>query len=90
VATQMKQEGPPDDPLAAMSALYWTVPEFAPIVNVSTKSVYRVAKDDPTFPCVWFGGSLRIPKERALRWLRDREQGSGPRRLRAVKREEMA
>jgi hypothetical protein len=69
-------------------AAYWTSPEFGAVVKLSAKSIYRLAKKDPTFPCVWIGGSLRIPRDRALKWLRDREQGS--RRLHVVKREEQS
>jgi hypothetical protein len=73
--------------LIGPECLYWTFPEFAVVVRVSDKSLYRLAKNDPTFPCIRIGASLRIPKERALKWLRDREQGARPRKLRAVDRE---
>jgi predicted DNA-binding transcriptional regulator AlpA len=49
--------------------------EFAAVVRLHEKSVYRLMKADPTFPHVRVGGSLRIPRERALRWLAKRTSG---------------
>ena len=64
--------------------LYWTPAGFAEVVVISPKSVYRLVKDDPSFPAVKILGSIRIPKDRALKWLRDREQGAArPRLVRA-------
>jgi excisionase family DNA binding protein len=68
---------------------YLTPEQVAEMLQLSVKSVYRIAKD-PTFPALKIGGSVRFPRERLLRWLRDREQGRPPRRavrlkLRAVR-----
>jgi hypothetical protein len=71
------------DDIVSSAAIYGPVRWFAQITSTSEKSTYRLAKNDPTFPALWIGGSLRIHKERALKWLRDREQGR--RRLRVVK-----
>jgi predicted DNA-binding transcriptional regulator AlpA len=38
-------------------ALYWTPAEFAEVVALSAKSVYRLVKDDATFPTVKILGS---------------------------------
>jgi predicted DNA-binding transcriptional regulator AlpA len=54
---------------------YWVPKEFATVVRLSEKSIYRLMKDDPTFPHVRIGGSVRIPRERALRWLAKRTAG---------------
>ncbi len=51
--------------------------EVATILRVSTKTVYRLAGQDPTMPCLRLGGSLRFPREKLFRWLASREQGAG-------------
>ena len=56
---------------------YLTVPEVAGLLQVSTKSISRWAKEDPTMPVLRIGGSVRFHKERLLRWLKAREQGAG-------------
>jgi excisionase family DNA binding protein len=51
----------------------------ATLLQVSVKTVYRLAAD-PTFPAFKLpgrNGSIRVNRERLLRWLRDREQGRG-------------
>ena len=45
------------------------------MVQLSGKTIYRLAKEDPTMPALRIGGSLRFPRERLERWLREREQG---------------
>lgn len=45
------------------------------LLQLSAKSVYRLAKADPTMPMLKIGGTVRFPRERLERWLRDREQG---------------
>jgi excisionase family DNA binding protein len=55
---------------------YWVAEELAAKVRLSQKSIYRIMKDDPTFPYVRVGGSVRFPRERVLRWLAKRTQGS--------------
>lgn len=56
---------------------YLTVDEVAEILRVSAATVYRLAKRDPTLPVLRLPGLMRFPRERLLRWLRDREQGPG-------------
>jgi len=52
------------------------------MLQVSDKSVYRWLKDDPSMPALKIGGTVRFPRERLERWLRDREQGRPRPRLR--------
>src|SRR5215467_3034162 len=52
---------------------YVTPQEVAAMLRLSVKSVYRMAAADLTMPQLRFGGSLRFPRERLLRWLRARE-----------------
>lgn len=54
---------------------YWKAEQLAEVVQLSTKSIYRLMRDDPTFPHVRVGGALRFPRERVLRWLAKRTQG---------------
>jgi Helix-turn-helix domain len=59
---------------------YLTPEEVAGMLRFdSVKSVYRLAKSEPTLP-VWRTGAgknahILFPRERLLKWLRDREQG---------------
>jgi predicted DNA-binding transcriptional regulator AlpA len=64
--------------------LYWKALDVGKALQCSEKTVYRIAQQDPTFPMVKIGGLVRFPRERVLRWIRDREQGSGSRRLGSV------
>ncbi len=54
---------------------YLTAEQVAQMLQVSEKSVYRWALADPTMPALRIGGTVRFPRERLLRWLREREQG---------------
>jgi excisionase family DNA binding protein len=54
---------------------YLTAGQVAESLQVSIKSVYRWAKNDPTLPALKIGGTVRFPRERLERWLRDCEQG---------------
>jgi excisionase family DNA binding protein len=56
---------------------YLTVEEVAELLRLSPKSIYRLVKAEPTLPALRLGGSVRFPRERLERWLRDREQGRG-------------
>ena len=71
---------------------YLTPAEVAELLRVkNAKSVYRWMKDDPTMPALKIGGTVRFPRERLERWLRDREQGSPrPRRVRMAAQAEEA
>jgi excisionase family DNA binding protein len=61
---------------------YFTPEEFADLVQLSTKTVYRLAKEDPGLPVLRLGRAVRFPKARLLKWLRAREQGFGRARTR--------
>jgi len=76
-----------DSPLVLQSSPgdYLTPDEFAALLKVSRKSVLRWARDDATMPVLHIGGTVRFPRERLLRWLRDREQGIGARARQAGK-----
>jgi excisionase family DNA binding protein len=54
---------------------YLTAADVADLLKVSAKSVFRWAQQDPSMPCLRIGGTVRFPRERLMRWLRDREQG---------------
>ena len=56
---------------------YLTADQVGSILQLSPKTVYRLAKEDPSIPALKLGGSVRFPRERLERWLRDREQGRG-------------
>jgi hypothetical protein len=43
--------------------------------QTSAKTIYRLAKTDPTLPMLKLGSAVRFPRERLLRWLATREQG---------------
>jgi excisionase family DNA binding protein len=69
--------------VAPAEPAYLTPDEFAKMVQVSEKTVYRWAANDPTMPTLRIGGVVRFPRVRLLAWLRAREQGPGrARRLR--------
>jgi len=52
---------------------YLTADQVGGMLQLSAKSIYRLAKADPTFPQIKLMGSLRFPRERLMRWLRARE-----------------
>lgn len=56
-------------------AVYLTAAQVADLLQVSPKTVYRLAKADASLPTLEIGGVVRFHRERLLRWLRDREQG---------------
>jgi excisionase family DNA binding protein len=55
--------------------VYLTPDQVADMLQLSAKSIYRLAKEDASMPVLRIGGSLRFHRERLERWLRDREQG---------------
>lgn len=55
--------------------IYLTARDVAAMLQLSAKSVFRLAAADPTMPQLRLGGSVRFPRERLLRWLRAREGG---------------
>ena len=66
--------GPSHRPASA-EAGYLTPAQVAELLQVSEKSVYRWAKADASMPMLRIGGTVRFPRERLERWLRNREQG---------------
>ena len=68
-----RQEGGPGK--VASTAVYLVPGQVAELLQLSVKSIYRLAKDNPDMPALKLGGTVRFPKERLLRWLQDREQG---------------
>lgn len=56
---------------------YLTAAELGQLLRLSAKSVYRLAKSDPSFPMLKLASAVRFPRSRVLRWLADREQGRG-------------
>lgn len=54
---------------------YLTADQVGGLLQLSAKSIYRLAKADPTLPMLKLGGTVRFPRERLERWLRSREQG---------------
>ncbi len=62
-------------PHVPVSGKYLTAVEVSLWLQVSEKTVYRWAAADPSMPALRIGGTVRFPRERLERWLRDREQG---------------
>ncbi len=63
------------------SPAYLTAGPVAELLQLSAKTIYRLAKADPTMPALRIGGAVRFPRERLERWLRDHEQGRGRRSM---------
>jgi excisionase family DNA binding protein len=57
--------------------LYLTAGQVSELLQVSVKTVYRIASNDASFPALRLahGGSVRFHRERLLRWLDAHEQG---------------
>ena len=51
---------------------YLTAAQVADMLQVSPKTVYRLAKADPSLPTLEIGGVVRFPRDRLMRWLRAR------------------
>jgi predicted DNA-binding transcriptional regulator AlpA len=64
---------------AETEPIYDTADDIGKIIKLSSKTIYRMAVKDPSFPSLRVGGSIRFPRDRVLRWFRDREQGRRPR-----------
>lgn len=58
-----------------LGAPYLTATQVADLLQLSAKSIYRLARADATMPMLKIGGTVRFPRERLERWLREREQG---------------
>jgi predicted DNA-binding transcriptional regulator AlpA len=52
---------------------YLTAAQVGAMLQLSVKSVYRLARADATLPQLKLMGTVRFPRERLLRWLRARE-----------------
>ena len=64
------------DGSASYLTVYLTVNAVAHLLKITTTTVTRMAKSDPTMPVLKLGRrTLRFPKDRLMTWLRDREQG---------------
>ena len=61
-------------PLTLPAPLY-TAPEVAAVLNLSTKSVYRYAKDG-LIPSILIGGAVRFDPADVAAFLREHRQGS--------------
>jgi excisionase family DNA binding protein len=81
-ASRSSQAGAQDALTAspADAPLYLTPREVAALLRLSEKSVYRLVKTEPTMPALKVGSgkraSVRFPRERLMRWLDQRTQGS--------------
>jgi excisionase family DNA binding protein len=71
---------PAEAPGVPPAPAYLTAEQVGQMLQLSGKTVYRLAKADPTMPALKIGGAVRFPRERFERWLRDREQGHARRR----------
>lgn len=73
------------DPAPTTAApAYLTVDQVGEMLQLSGKTIYRLVTKDPTMPALRLGGTVRFPRERLERWLRDREQGRPRPRLRSA------
>jgi excisionase family DNA binding protein len=63
---------PAPPPHGVAASLYLTAADLARELRVHVSTVYRLA-EDPTMPQLRVGGVIRFPRERTLRWLRQRE-----------------
>jgi excisionase family DNA binding protein len=64
---------PPEGPAVPV---YMTIAQVAAMLQVAPRTVYGWVWADQTLPVLKIGGTLRFPRERLLRWLQQREQGS--------------
>jgi excisionase family DNA binding protein len=65
--------------------IYITAAELARQVHVDNKTIYRWAQQEPSMPVLRIRGVVRFPRERALRWLAEHEQGQArPRRSASI------
>jgi excisionase family DNA binding protein len=70
-----RQVMPPSLPGPTEEPLYLAARDVAGLLKVAEKTVYALRKADPSMPALKIGGAVRFPKERLLKWLREREQG---------------
>jgi excisionase family DNA binding protein len=65
----------PKDAEPAEGDVYLVARQVADMVKVSEPTVYRWRLDDPTMPALVVGKTVRFPRGRLMRWLKQREQG---------------
>src|SRR5688572_15019242 len=63
-----------NNPGPQAESVYLTANQVGIMLQVSSKTVYRWLKEDPSMPALKLGGSIRFHRERLLRWLQEREQ----------------
>ena len=73
------------EPMPRPHVEYLTPAQVAELLQVSAKSVFRWASEDPSMPTLRVGRTVRFPRERLERWLVAREQGRGRPRLAVAK-----
>jgi len=66
------------------SPVFLTVPQVAAMLQISGKTVLRLAAADATMPCLRIGRTLRFDRDRLLAWFKMNTQGFG--RVRTHKR----
>ena len=67
----------------SVSPDYLTAAQLADLLQVSTNTIWRWAKSEPSMPVLRIGDVVRFPRERIERWLRAQEQGAArPQRAR--------
>jgi excisionase family DNA binding protein len=69
---------------------YITVAEGAATLKVKKPTLYRWIAQDPSVPALKINGTVRLPKARFLKWLRQHEQGQGRGRGTSVARGKVA
>jgi len=70
-------ERAPRDPAKSGATPYLTAGQVAALLQVSPKTVYRIASEDASFPALRLvaGGSLRVHRDQLQQWLDARTQG---------------
>jgi predicted DNA-binding transcriptional regulator AlpA len=80
----MSDSSPPSFSAPGPTPEYLTADQVGELLQLSAKSIYRLAKDDSTFPMLKLGAgrnsTMRFPRERLARWLEQRTQGARPMR----------
>jgi excisionase family DNA binding protein len=71
-------EQAPRDPAKSGATPYMTAAQVAELLQVSSKSIYRIASEDASFPALRLvaGGSWRVHRDQLQRWLDQRTQGA--------------
>jgi excisionase family DNA binding protein len=69
------------EPASEPAPAYLTLYEVAGLLRVSTRTVERWVRTDPTLPVLRLGGVVRFPRARLERWLARHEQGREGRQI---------